>query len=292
MKKSRNSTIKKERILMMISSAFVLTALTVTGIYMKGRNEQSRDDGYTIDFEALENQVQNKYAEIEQQMNREVLPGEELSAKGEGSEKEMDYVPREEPNVSVGSGVVKNKEENKEKSKSSVPTVPEEVIDPVEPVSEQPELVSPAEESLVIANQLHFSEDEKLLKPVAGEVKIPFRMDGSVYFQTLDPYKYNPAMILSAEEGADVIAGVDGKVISVFENEEIGHALTLDLGDGYQATYGQLKDISVTIGTVVNPDTVIARIAKPTKYFSLEGPNLYFMVTKDQTPIDPQGLFR
>ena len=39
-------------------------------------------------------------------------------------------------------------------------------------------------------------------------------------------------------------------------------------------------------------DTVIARIAKPTKYFSLEGPNLYFMVTKDQTPIDPQGLFR
>ncbi len=194
--------------------------------------------------------------------------------------------------MSVGSGVVKNKEENKEKSKSSVPTVPEEVIDPVEPVSEQPELVSPAEESLVIANQLHFSEDEKLLKPVAGEVKIPFRMDGSVYFQTLDQYKYNPAMILSAEEGADVIAGVDGKVISVFENEEIGHALTLDLGDGYQATYGQLKDISVTIGTVVNPDTVIARIAKPTKYFSLEGSNLYFMVTKDQTPIDPQGLFR
>ena len=162
----------------------------------------------------------------------------------------------------------------------------------MEPVSEQPELVSPAEESLVIANQLHFSEDEKLLKPVAGEVKIPFRMDGSVYFQTLDQYKYNPAMILSAEEGADVIAGVDGKVISVFENEEIGHALTLDLGDGYQVTYGQLKDISVTIGTVVNPDTVIARIAKPTKYFSLEGPNLYFMVTKDQTPIDPQGLFR
>ena len=117
-------------------------------------------------------------------------------------------------------------------------------------------------------------------------------MDKTVYFSTLDQYKYNPAMILSAEEGADVIAGVDGKVISVFENEEIGHALTLDLGDGYQVTYGQLKDISVTIGTVVNPDTVIARIAKPTKYFSLEGPNLYFMVTKDQTPIDPQGLFR
>ena len=92
MKKSRNSTIKKERILMMISSAFVLTALTVTGIYMKGRNEQSRDDGYTIDFEALENQVQNKYAEIEQQMNREVLPGEELSAKGEGSELSLIHI--------------------------------------------------------------------------------------------------------------------------------------------------------------------------------------------------------
>lgn len=287
MKRSRSSTIKKERILMIVSSVFVLAALTVTGIYMKGRNEQEKDDGYTIDFEALENQVQNKYAEIEQHKKQEVLPGEGLTAKDEIREKEMDYIPKEEPNVSVGSGVVKNKEE-----KADVPSsVREQLRDPVEAAPQQPEIAKPAQESPVVTAQLHFSADEKLKCPVNGDVKIPFRMDGSVYFETLDQYKYNPALILSAEEGSDVIAGVDGKVVRVFENEEIGHAVTLELGDGYQATYGQLADISVTIGTTVSQDTVIGKIAKPTKYFSLEGSNLYFMVTKDQVPVDPQSLF-
>ena len=40
---------------MLASSAFVLAALTMTGVYMKGQNVESKDDGYTLDFTALEN---------------------------------------------------------------------------------------------------------------------------------------------------------------------------------------------------------------------------------------------
>lgn len=32
---------------MLASSAFVLAALTMTGVYMKGQNVESKDDGYT-----------------------------------------------------------------------------------------------------------------------------------------------------------------------------------------------------------------------------------------------------
>lgn len=289
MKRSRSSTIKKERILLMVSSVFVLAALTVTGIYMRGKNEKAKDDGYTIDFEALENQIQNKYAEIEaQQQKNDIVPeGENLTAKANPGEGELDYVPLEEPNVSVGSGMVKNPEVKKEQE--PVIEAPE---DPVEIPLEQPEIVRPVERvSPVIADELHFSAGEKIAMPVFGEVKIPFSMNGSVYFQTLDQYKYNPALIISSTEGTNVLAGVDGRVIDVFENEEIGHAITLDLGDGYQATYGQLSEIAVTVGSVVEKDTVIAKINKPTKYYSLEGANLYFKVTKDGNPIDPQKLF-
>ena len=49
---------------MLASSAFVLAALTMTGVYMKGQNVESEDDGYTLDFTALENNADDKLQEI------------------------------------------------------------------------------------------------------------------------------------------------------------------------------------------------------------------------------------
>ena len=43
--KSRKETIKRERIIMIASSAFVMAALTMTGIYMKEQEIQEQDDG-------------------------------------------------------------------------------------------------------------------------------------------------------------------------------------------------------------------------------------------------------
>ena len=68
--------------------------------------------------------------------------------------------------------------------------------------------------------------------------------------------------------------------------------MTLDLGNGYQATYGQLKDIQVAEGNYVNRGDVLAKVSAPTKYFSVEGSNLYFQLTKDGEPVNPEGLFR
>ena len=39
--------------LLYTSSAFVLAALTMTGVYMKGQNVESRDDGYTLDLSLI-----------------------------------------------------------------------------------------------------------------------------------------------------------------------------------------------------------------------------------------------
>ena len=50
MRRNRRNNAKKERAIMIASSAFVLTALTMTGIYMKSSNVEQQDDGYTIDF--------------------------------------------------------------------------------------------------------------------------------------------------------------------------------------------------------------------------------------------------
>ena len=51
---------------MIASSVFVLAALTMTGIYMKSNNTEEQGDGYTIDFTALEDNVEDKHEEIAQ----------------------------------------------------------------------------------------------------------------------------------------------------------------------------------------------------------------------------------
>ena len=53
MKRSRRKKQRRERMIMIGSSLFVLTALTMTGIYVKDKND-TKDDGYVVDLSQLE----------------------------------------------------------------------------------------------------------------------------------------------------------------------------------------------------------------------------------------------
>ena len=53
------STMRKERIIMLVSSVFVLTALTMTGFYVKEKNEAEKD-GYIVDMSSWRKNVQRR----------------------------------------------------------------------------------------------------------------------------------------------------------------------------------------------------------------------------------------
>ena len=63
------------------------------------------------------------------------------------------------------------------------------------------------------------------------------------------------------------------------------------LGDGYEATYGQLAEISVQEDSYVNPGETIGKVAAPTKYYSAEGSNVYFALTHNGEPVNGETLF-
>ena len=111
--------------------------------------------------------------------------------------------------------------------------------------------------------------------------------DQTVYFPTLEEYKYNPAMIIGGEVGESIKASATGTVSSIEETAQTGTTVTLDMGNGYAAVYGQLKDLSVSEGDTVATGEPIGLLNEPTKYYSVEGPNLYFKVMKDGEPVDP-----
>ena len=66
-----------------------------------------------------------------------------------------------------------------------------------------------------------------------------------------------------------------------------GTTVTMELGNGYQAVYGQLTGLEVAEGDTIKQGTIIGYINAPTKYYSQEGSNLYFAMKKDGEPIDP-----
>ena len=145
------------------------------------------------------------------------------------------------------------------------------------------------------AQNLSFSMDDSLTWPVEGDVLMDYSMDHTTYFATLQEYKVNPALILGADVGAEVKAAADGVVTSIdATNPETGYTITMAIGDGYNVVYGQLNKDSVTlkVGDSVKEGKVIATVAEPTKYYTVEGSNLYFEVLDDNEAINPMLLLR
>lgn len=138
-----------------------------------------------------------------------------------------------------------------------------------------------------IVPEVNFTEDTLLGWPVEGTVIMDYSMDHTVYFPTLDVYKYNPSVLFGAEVGQTVEAAANGKVVKIEDTVETGTTITTDLGNGYQAVYGQLKDVLVEKGDVVSAGTVLGYINEPSRFYTEEGSNLYFAMTKDGKSIDP-----
>lgn len=136
-------------------------------------------------------------------------------------------------------------------------------------------------------SEINFSEGDKLIWPVSGAVLMNYSMDKTVYFATLEEYKYNPALIIGGAVNDQVISAGKGIVKSIDKTPQEGTAVTVDMGNGYEAIYGQLQNVQVKTGDSVEAKTVLGYLAEPTRYYSVEGCNLYFEFRKDGQPIDP-----
>lgn len=284
---------RKERIIMLASSVFVLTALTMTGFYVKEKNEAEKD-GYVVDMSALEKKTEDKTLEIADAVKQENAA--DSTARGNDLDYDPNFQEASSGDVTNSWDTVKEektaKDEETESANKDIALSEREkaLEDEAEQISasaqdEAPVAVETA--GMEAARALSFQERDNLGWPVAGNVLINYSMDKTVYFPTLQQYKYNPAIVIAASEGENITASADGRVLSVFEDAQLGHGITIDIGNGYELTYGQLKDIMVLQGDMVSAGDVLGKVAAPTKYYSEEGPNVYFKLTKDGVPVNP-----
>ena len=281
-RKIRRKGLLKERIAMAGCAGTVLGVLTATGLWMKD-STSTQDRGYVVDLSEMENGAAND-------------TGDEIRAIQHVQEQEvtgddLDYDPYFQE---TGSQNVENPDGSVSESMSASPAedvaagekLPEDAAEKEGTGTKAQETDAPAI-STAMQPTLSFGDTDTLVWPVVGNVLINYSMDKTVYFPTLDQYKYNPAIVIAANEGDMITAAAAGKVTSVFEDPQIGQAVTMDLGNGYEITYGQLKEILVSEGSYVSMGDMIASVAAPTKYYSIEGTNVYFKLTKDGNPVNP-----
>lgn len=157
----------------------------------------------------------------------------------------------------------------------------------IETQIKEEESVETQTEAVQSIPEVNFTESSLMQWPVEGQVLLDYNMDHTIYFPTLNEYRYSPAIAVGAGVGTPVLAVANGKVVSVVNNEETGLTMTVDLGNGYQAVYGQLKDTAFEPESYMEAGATLGYVSEPTKYYSKEGSNLYFAMTKDGVSVDP-----
>jgi len=164
---------------------------------------------------------------------------------------------------------------------------PEAIISKGEVPEETTEEETEETDSREVLPELHFDAATEMGWPLSGNVIMNYSMEQTTYFATLDQYKYNPAIVIQGNVNDKVLSVADGQVKGIETNEVTGCTVTVDLGDGYSAVYGQLKEVPVSEGDYVSAGNIIGYVSEPTKYYSVEGPNLYFQLLQDNVSVDP-----
>lgn len=141
--------------------------------------------------------------------------------------------------------------------------------------------------AMAAQDTLHFDKNQTQW-PIEGEILLDYSMDKTIYFPTLEQYRYNPAMVIQGAVNDKVKAAASGKITKISENEETGCTVWQDLGDGYTAVYGQLKELNFAEGDMVSEGQVIGYVSEPTKYYVTEGCNVYFRMEKDEKAVNPK----
>ena len=257
-----------------------LCMLSVSGVigvyqYRKGQNQEAEPE--TPQQSAQTEETQETGPE------KEAANSEGTVAQAD-TEENLDEakIETEEDIYEIGEAELAQAEETEEDAASEET---EETAVQSEEAEEEPSEEEEADTSET--EQFAFADDSRLIWPVDGDVILNYSMDKSIYFSTLNQYKYHPAIVISAEVGSEVRCAARGEVTDISVNEETGTTLTMDIGSGYQAIYGQLKEVTVEEGDTVESGTVIGYVSEPTKYYTLEGSNLYFQLLKNREPVNP-----
>ena len=189
-------------------------------------------------------------------------------------------IPQETQVAVAGeSNATQNMEEEMQAADSNKATAEQE--------TKAPAVKAGTDKSAATSLVLNFNDATRMTWPLRGNVILDYSMESTIYFPTLDQYKCNPGLVIQGDVSTPVVAPANAKVQEIGSNEEIGSYVVLNMGNNYTAICGQLKELQVVENEYVTEGQVLGYVAEPTKYYSIEGSNVFFELTLNDKAIDP-----
>jgi len=168
------------------------------------------------------------------------------------------------------------------------PEPPPEPEPTPEPTPEPEAYTPPPPVTMQVATFTPFSDGDLMSWPLYGETVMPFSLTAAIYDPNLDQFRTNDNLRIAAVEGEPVRAGAYGKVIAIGRNVRQGNYVTVDHGNGWVATYGQLmSEILVSEGDVVSGGQILGGVGQPSIFGSAHGTHLHLRIERDNAPINP-----
>lgn len=263
--------------------ALVLVAgiLAISGIagYVSGQSERNQ----------AENAAEFKDHEAGTARNEVNLPESEAPIADEMTGYNADLVQKILSMIENGTLALEDFEDEGSMNSTADVSVSSETADKEIADAASSENEENTEEAEMAGNVLNagYSPESAMSWPVRGEVIMDYSMDRTTYYPTLKEYKCSPSILIQSEEGADVTAAFSGTVENIYHDAELGTVVKMSLGNGYEACYGQLENVDTAVGDTVEQGQVIGEVGTPTRFYSVEGSHLNFMVTQDGEPVDP-----
>lgn len=287
---NKRPALQKEKISIIAASVFVLSALTLAGVYMSSQGDRQKEEN-RIDFAKLEQE--NITSE---EGGNTVLPDTRyVSGKAESdietnrkTQTDSRFIDPDIYDLSDNNDMDVDPAFTEANSGQVENTVQESTTAGTDKAAVFMEGQEQGQEQELVADTpLNFSDEDSLALPIIGDVLLDYSMDKAVYHTTMQQYRYNPSLVVAATEGQDITAAADGIVSDVYYDSQTGNTIRFDLGNGYMLTYGQLDSIALNPGDRVSAGDIVGKVAKPTIYYTEEGTNIYYKLTKDGKPVDP-----
>ncbi|QIA26236.1 M23 family metallopeptidase [Thermaerobacter sp. PB12/4term] len=124
--------------------------------------------------------------------------------------------------------------------------------------------------------------------PVAsGKTAMGF---GWQYSETMGDWRWHPGVDLAVEEGAQVVAAADGRVVAVNRDPDRGLTVTIEHDGGYRTVYASLAEATVEAGQQVRRGQAIGKAGQSARIEAAAGTHVHFEIWRGDEAVDPQTL--
>lgn len=172
--------------------------------------------------------------------------------------------------------------EKVDKPEDNIPKETEQQEITTAPVTEKPEVKDTGAKP---------SKVQPFVKPLNGEIIIPFSNGELVKSKTLNAWKTHDGVDIEGTIGDSVKSMTSGKIKDIREDVRWGVCVIIDHGNGIEGHYYNLnKNIPVKVGDDVRTGTIIGAIGDTAECEIAENSHLHFGVKKNGEWIDPMSI--